>query len=607
MTKKFLLKSALYTSLIFMNANANATGANFPRTEEGRRIGNVLMHMQRRMDPLDYSNFTSTYASNQQLRDELLTDGRITRTNNMNDLINNYTPFFLKETRDYLRRHHSTDHIDGREYTNAEIIEILKSIYVLDDEKYDRIIGNLAEIERRIERNRWDRYDPNGQSDADLMIRNYEQERRIINEWPSNETNASRMRAQQELRNRQNAPNANATNTEDAADNPQTIYYTYTTPQNANNNPTSIYGGPPYRFWHQAQTSRDQEIKKRKDQIHKDNQLRGFGPSHAMSFVRDVVHSRMDEDIQVSGDKMLFSPASGDDDVAAKSNIWFKGVYGIMTQKTSTFSSYYKGSLFGPVVGVDIALDDEHKIGIALGRITSKINTGRDKDYAGTNEQASGTTTATAYSQSSFANGFVWSNTISTGISDIKQKRKIIIDEIERTGLAKYNGYSANIETALGYKINLLNNLVIVPSAGIRYETSETTQYKETGLGQFDSIVSKSTSSQLTGILKIVAKNSTIFMNEYVASPYISATYERRLYQDHNLPVTKYLADYYFISSNVKPIKADKSMKHPKSEYNLGIGCDFSFGNFGASVAYNLHLYKQYSSHQGSVLVRVNL
>ncbi len=379
-------------------------------------------------------------------------------------------------------------------------------------------------------------------------------------------------------------------------------------PELYENPPSSISGGtaPPELY-----ENPPSKVKILQDEIQKENTLSPKISKGSVSLARHVVAQRLSSNISAGfqEEAELVGISSGDSD--SRMALWTKVLLGSMEQERANFSNPYVGRLYGSMVGLEFKIGDSSNLGFGVGVVASNVKKKGEIGTTGKVTTKAKTALFSVYGQTTMNDNFIINGSGTSALSKVRTSRYITADNINYIGNQRHYDYGMNVEASLGYKYNLTSKVAIIPTIGTKYQYSHSPQRTEEGDGALHAVISKSSDSELSGIVSVVVLGKTAEWKSVKLTPHITLAAERRLYQNHHLSQTSHYNSYsgYYIdgSSDIRPIKATKAHKHPNNEYNAEIGIKANYLNLDCSLEYSIHLYEKYQAHTGSIALKLHL
>lgn len=311
-------------------------------------------------------------------------------------------------------------------------------------------------------------------------------------------------------------------------------------------------------------------------------------PDNAVTegMLNSMLASRQVVDSRISG----FSGASSGD-LMQSYGVWLQGAMTRGTQKAYGKSTGYKFDQKGFTIGADTG--DETMIGAAY---TYMMNDIKNKTTSSNKEDVKAHL-FTLYGKFDATNEIFVDGQFQYGKSQVKKKRLTDLAG-NITATAKPDATSMAGKAEVGYDYALNDQVHLVPTVGVAYNSVAVDSYTEKGDG-LNRSVAKRTVSRTSGIAGITAK-------------YVADMGDMKL-----MPEVHANIDYAFRSKNpgtsvtvidgVAPI-ITPSEKVAKGYYNLGAslkGVQSDMYEF--SAGYDLGLSKKFQSHTGTLKLRVNL
>ncbi len=163
-----------------------------------------------------------------------------------------------------------------------------------------------------------------------------------------------------------------------------------------------------------------------------------------------------------------------------RSGWWLKG-FGYFGRQGDTGQGFggYDANVYGGMIGYDMPLDPDTRIGLGLGYARSTID---GAPFAAKTDFNSYQGTAYAIHES--GPWFVTGN-LSIGFSDYSGNRSIVFPGINRSAHAGYDGQDYTAYAATGYHF-YLNGFTVTPLASLQYTHVDADGYTETGAGDIN-------------------------------------------------------------------------------------------------------------------------
>ncbi|MEM6338732.1 MAG: autotransporter outer membrane beta-barrel domain-containing protein [Pseudomonadota bacterium] len=270
--------------------------------------------------------------------------------------------------------------------------------------------------------------------------------------------------------------------------------------------------------------------------------------------------------------------------------VWVKGSYTRATQKSHGGSDGFTAEQKGATIGIDTG--DETLVGIAYSFFKDDIKNKATKS----NKEDITSHTISAYGKFDATNEVYVSGQAQFGIANIKKKRAsgTIANDIAS---AKTKSTTIAAKAEIGYDYSM-NNIHIIPSAGIAYTDVTVKGYKESG-SSLNREVGKRTSNRTSGIAGLMVKYlADVSTMKLIPEAHANIDYAFNT-KNSNTSVT--------ILDGIAPI-ATPSQKLTKAYYNVGTSVKaIQSDMFEFTAGYDFGFAKKFQSHTGTLKVRVNL
>lgn len=295
--------------------------------------------------------------------------------------------------------------------------------------------------------------------------------------------------------------------------------------------------------------------------------------------------------------------AAGDDDrvTGAQMGVWVQPYYIQSQQKTQQDVSGYNAKSTGGIVGVDANANDNLIVGGAISFVTTKMNF---KGFKQGDKTKINTFLVSLYGSQELLNDWSVAGVATFGSSSTNAKSQRIAStnthgsKVE-IAQGKYDSIYMGGQFLLSYNAKLPSALLLTPQFGLRYSSSSSNAYNETGTTNQNRIVSSSKAATNLQAIVGLQIQSTYQSSDMLVTPEAHAF----LYQTLSSTTGKVNTQLSGMSSSfIIPSKKQKSY------CNLGIGInikDKKTMEYG--FAYNAILGgKGYSANACSLKLRVN-
>jgi outer membrane autotransporter protein len=279
-------------------------------------------------------------------------------------------------------------------------------------------------------------------------------------------------------------------------------------------------------------------------------------------------------------------------DIIETYGVWAKGSYTQAMQKAHGGTDGYAANQKGVTVGVDAG--DETLVGLAYSFFKNDIKNKTTK----ANKEDITSHTISAYGKIDVTNEVFAAGQVQYGFADVKKKRATgDIDNNIATAKTKATTTAGKAE--VGYNFDTkINNIHVIPTAGIAYTNVAVKGYSESGEG-LNRKVGKRTVNRTSGIAGLMIRHVTTNGDmKFIPEVHANIDYAFK---------TKNASTKVTIIDGIAPI-ATPSEKLTKAHYNVGTSIKaIQADMFEISAGYDLGLAKKFKSHTGTLKVRVNL
>ncbi|GAB4164764.1 MAG: hypothetical protein Tsb006_4350 [Rickettsiaceae bacterium] len=310
-----------------------------------------------------------------------------------------------------------------------------------------------------------------------------------------------------------------------------------------------------------------------------------------------AMNSRMDDIMPQPATSL--APAAGDEaSFVAEKGVWVSGMLGKNIQKKHGNNASYKADIAGGIIGADCQLTESSLAGVFYSN--SNANFKYSKDLQGNSLKANSHIFG-IYAAHELKNNLFLEGIVATGFSKIDNQRKQMVSGTEHK-IAKSKLYNRSYSADLGLTYNhvVANNVVISPSAGVRYSHFADDASTEKGAGVHNIHTNKKNGSNVEGRIGAKLAMHKKISDSLTIIPSVKASVEHLLSSKQSKIQAKYnWSDNYFDTA-ADAGKADKT----KLNLNFGVLAKIK-NNLELSAGYNLSLRKKYQGHQGNLKLKV--
>jgi outer membrane autotransporter protein len=304
---------------------------------------------------------------------------------------------------------------------------------------------------------------------------------------------------------------------------------------------------------------------------------------------QDLVLSRLDNVLCGEVSQPVENPPAckGDD---RRSGIWLKAFGYAGDQGSQGGFAGYTSSIIGTMIGYDVPLDPETRVGFGLGYAHSTI------DAKGFNNNTDfNTYDATVYIGHEQGPWYI-NGDLAYGWNDYSSIRNVSFPGLDRTAQAGYSGQDYTAFATTGYHFPT-HGLTITPLASLQYTHVNIADYTETGGGDVDLAVgSRSYDYVESGLGAKLARNFN-----YGGATYAPDVHAKWLHEFEN-PILTQNAAFAITGS---PSFTTPGLKTANDMFNIGVGiailsCGCTARTWSLEAVYDYYWRSDnYSANQG--------
>ena len=279
-------------------------------------------------------------------------------------------------------------------------------------------------------------------------------------------------------------------------------------------------------------------------------------------------------------------------------SVWSSGAFGTSKQKMSNNTDGYSSKIAGGTIGADARFENDLLLGASFSKLRSNTQHSNQKET-----KKLDTYIASLYGSSPIKDNLTLGVIGSAGYSKGAKERSKLF----------------SLETHLNYKIDLPQNITLIPNIGLKYEYERSKGYQE----QLTSNMSiartkKSYQAFSTEIgsrvifapirLKEVGTSNVILSNT-ILTPTAHFSVERRIGSRgaSNLYHFTSITNNEGSSKDIGASTLSINPQHQKTSINAGIGLIASHKNIKLELQYDHMRQKRFKSHQGVLKLKVRL
>lgn len=278
-------------------------------------------------------------------------------------------------------------------------------------------------------------------------------------------------------------------------------------------------------------------------------------------------------------------------------SVWSSGAFSTSKQKTSNNTDGYSSKILGGTIGVDLNLENDLLLGASFSKLRSNIKHTTQKET-----KKLDTYIASLYGSSPINDNLTLGVIGSAGYSKG----------------AKAHSKLFSLETHLNYKIDLLQDIKLIPNIGLKYEYERSKGYQEEITSNMSIACSKKSHQALSteiGSRVIFASiklkevgTSNVILSNTILTPTAHFSVERRIGSRgvSNLHHFTYQGNNGS-SEDIGASTLSINPQHQKTSLNAGIGLIASHKNIKLELLYDHTRQKCFKSHQGVLKLKVSL
>ena len=298
----------------------------------------------------------------------------------------------------------------------------------------------------------------------------------------------------------------------------------------------------------------------------------------------------------ISSPATVTGVASGDEDGLYRSGVWVQGFGSQAIQKLAKNRPGYKSTSIGGVIGVDTLVNDYFRVGVAGIHADSNV---KMRDYKRGDKVNAKSWMMSIYGVYEI-NQNLYTRAIATfGNTNVTTNENKPIAVIGATGTistGEYTSQSYSVDSAVGYRHNLSENVAIIPEVGLRANLFIDGGYTEIG-GVSNRIITKKSGANYLAIVGATV-SSNLMLGEAEFSPSLHA----RIMQDigGRSPEVTSKINGSFVAQTTK----NKAIS--KTSFQTGFDLSTRYGMMEYGVGYDANISKKFISHSGALKVRIN-
>ncbi|QQV74513.1 hypothetical protein H6P87_00047 [Rickettsia tillamookensis] len=299
----------------------------------------------------------------------------------------------------------------------------------------------------------------------------------------------------------------------------------------------------------------------------------------------------------LSGGTMV-AVAAGDEEtpIITKKGLWVAGTFGSSNQNAYKGNPSYKGTVSGGTIGGDLYIGENSLVGLAYSRMNSDF---KFKGSSTGDKLSAESDIISLYGQQQFSNGLILQEIFSASNSKINKKDlRPVGPNSYKTASGKYTSKAYGFEGNVGYQFSAVDGINLMPNIGIRYNTYKDNAYTESGTGVNNMYVAGKSGNLTTGIAGIKLTAPKRLSNDTQIVPGLHASVENSFSNKQPKVKARFIwADNYFENTT--------SSSTPKVGYNVGASLLTAHKNIELLATYNCNLRSKYTSHQGSLKLKI--
>ncbi|MGX6960946.1 MAG: autotransporter outer membrane beta-barrel domain-containing protein [Rickettsia endosymbiont of Pentastiridius leporinus] len=244
--------------------------------------------------------------------------------------------------------------------------------------------------------------------------------------------------------------------------------------------------------------------------------------------------------------------------------------------------------LYQGTIGGDLHIDENNLVSIAYSRMNSNF------DFKGGDNLKADSDVVSLYAQQQFNGGLLLQEIFSASNSKVIKKDK----RFGKIAQGKYTSKAYSAEGNVGYQFRALDSINLIPNIGVRYNSYKDDAYTETGAGVGNMNVAAKSGSLVTGIAGVKMTAPKLLSNDTQIVPGLHASVENSFTNNQSKVKAGFIwADNYF--------EDNATAKTSKVGYNVGASLLTAHKNVEVLATYNCNLRSKYTSHQGSLKLKI--
>lgn len=289
------------------------------------------------------------------------------------------------------------------------------------------------------------------------------------------------------------------------------------------------------------------------------------------------------------------------DEMTARYGIWANPFYSASVQGARSNTPGYRGKAYGTTVGFDTMANDDLLVGAAYSYADTKID---HKNFKSGDKTRAKTNMFTLYAVQQLPQSWFAQGVASFGSSKITNHEGRLYANSDGTGVikqtanAKYDSTAYTMEVSGGYNMVANRNTVVTPMVGVRFARFSDSGYTETGTALTNYTVGKKSTNKFDAIL-----GGRVSFTGYTDN---GVTWRPELHAFVNQSLNNKAAKVDARLSGDRSSKVNQPKKPTKTFVNVGGSLTTNYSMMEYGLGYDAHLATKYTSHQGTIKIRIN-
>ncbi len=285
--------------------------------------------------------------------------------------------------------------------------------------------------------------------------------------------------------------------------------------------------------------------------------------------------------------------AAGDEDT--RNAVWLEAFGNRSKEGALKNQSGYTSSTDGAVIGIDTKIHDSLTVGIAGIHAVSQV---KMKDQKSGDKIDAKSWLVSLYSMYEINDNWFTKAMVVLGKTDLTTKEKKPSNNVYTIATSNYSTTLYGVDASIGYKKLVSSNFTLTPELGINASHYYDKAHIEKGAGTYNKTYGKGSGASYSGYLGLSAAASLEFDNATIV-PMAHVKITKEFANKTPRVASAFVGEEMIVTASAKNKK--------KTLVNTGLDVTMSRNALDFAVGYDIGLAKKYTSHTGTVKLRINL